>query len=760
MKLSITKKFVFILISLVVISSGTIYFVATKNYSKTLDTVLINEIVQIQENFESISTAVKREFYHIAKLGSKTNNIDTAVLYKDTTALSQIADEILNDGDVTIVTITDDKGIVLARAHSDKVGDSIQNQKSIQLGLAGEASTGLIEGVTETFSLRATSPITYNGKIVGTISVGNSLVNPNFLDWLSNFLGVRVTFFKDSTRIMTTIKNSSGERIIGTKLNNPVIEKQVLQEEKLYVGSSTIQGVEHYAAYWPAKNLENETIGMWFIGLPVDEAFALEKEARNNTLILAGITILILFIPAVFIGFHFATPIKTISSYTNRISHGESELLIPPVNRNDEFDVLVNAINDMVVNLKNQAYWYEAILNCIPSPLAAMDINRNFTFVNSQICDMVKKKPEELIGKPCSNWQTPICLTENCAIECCERGVKEILFEDPTLGHLKATATRLYDVNGEHIGYVDMVFDRNEEVRLLNEAEHALVNGRHEAAQQLESIVENVATASTQLSEQIDISAKGAEDVAMRMTETATAMDQMNCTVLEVAKNSNHSAELAETTKSKATEGAQISKQSEDTMIRLRDESLAIRVSMNELATHAQSINTVMGVISDIADQTNLLALNAAIEAARAGEAGRGFAVVADEVRKLAEKTMTSTGDVASAITAIQSSTEENVKKIDLTVKSIEDATKHAISSGESLIGILEMAEESADGIRTIATASEEQSATSDEIARSILQVSNTINETSQAMTEATHAVNSLSDQAKILTNLIEELQK
>ncbi len=244
------------------------------------------------------------------------------------------------------------------------------------------------------------------------------------------------------------------------------------------------------------------------------------------------------------------------------------------------------------------------------------------------------------------------------------------------------------------------------------------------------------------------------------MTETATAMDEMNGTVLDIARNSNSSADLAEGTKHKATEGSEITKKSEQTMLRLRNESIEIRSGMSQLAEHAQSISLVMGVISDIADQTNLLALNAAIEAARAGEAGRGFAVVADEVRKLAEKTMTSTADVSKAIMSIQESTEHNVEQIDATVRSIEEAAELAIASGEALGGILTMAEESADGIRAIATASEEQSATSDEITQAITTVSSIVNETTQAMHEANQAVHLLSEQSEQLSNLIAELKK
>ncbi len=290
-------------------------------------------------------------------------------------------------------------------------------------------------------------------------------------------------------------------------------------------------------------------------------------------------------------------------------------------------------------------------------------------------------------------------------------------------------------------------------------ASQARREGLLEAGRELEGVVHVVASASEQLSAQIETTSRSVADQANRLNEAAGAMEQMNETIVDVARNAVSSAETSDITKEKAVKGVEITQKCKDTMNQVREESLALRENMATLADHAQSINTVMGVITDIADQTNLLALNAAIEAARAGEAGRGFAVVADEVRKLAEKTITSTSDVAQAISAIQHSTEENVKQVDVAVKVIEEATDLANLSGEALQDILEMAEQSAGGIRSIATASEEQSATVEEMNTSIERINSIAHETKNAMGEASQAVVSLSNQAQELTAIVENLK-
>ena len=181
---------------------------------------------------------------------------------------------------------------------------------------------------------------------------------------------------------------------------------------------------------------------------------------------------------------------------------------------------------------------------------------------------------------------------------------------------------------------------------------------------------------------------------------------------------------------------------------------------MNQLDKNAKAITQIMEVISDIADQTNLLALNAAIEAARAGEAGRGFAVVADEVRKLAEKTMSSTAEVDKTVVDMQNSTKQSIVQVDLAAKAIDDATTLINQSGEALQEIVRMADSTADQVNAIATSVEEQSATSDNINHSVAEMSDIAGRTAKTMQESAQAVTELARQASELQKLVEELKQ
>jgi methyl-accepting chemotaxis protein len=160
-------------------------------------------------------------------------------------------------------------------------------------------------------------------------------------------------------------------------------------------------------------------------------------------------------------------------------------------------------------------------------------------------------------------------------------------------------------------------------------------------------------------------------------------------------------------------------------------------------------------VINDIADQTNLLALNAAIEAARAGEHGRGFAVVADEVRKLAERTTTATKEVAQSINAIQTETDTAVKRMNAGTQRVDEGVVLAEKAGESLHAIVEGSDKVARLIQSIAAASEEQSTTSQIISQNVDSINSVTRQSAEGAQQAALAANQLSEKSEQLQCLV-----
>ncbi|ACS80811.1 methyl-accepting chemotaxis protein [Maridesulfovibrio salexigens] len=299
----------------------------------------------------------------------------------------------------------------------------------------------------------------------------------------------------------------------------------------------------------------------------------------------------------------------------------------------------------------------------------------------------------------------------------------------------------------------------NEADEARSEAENAKREGMLQAAERLAGIVSQVSSATQELTAQIDESNRGSETQRERTSESATAMEQMNASVLEVARNAGDASESALEAKSKAEDGGKIVANVVTAISEVNKYSEEMVSGLDVLGGHADGISQVITVITDIADQTNLLALNAAIEAARAGEAGRGFAVVADEVRKLAEKTMQATQEVGQAVHSIQSETRRNIEKMGNAAEMVGSSTELAGRAGESLEEIVEIVETTAEQVRSIATASEEQSAASEQINRGIEEVNLIANDNAQAMRESAAAVEELMRLGEQLTGLIEELR-
>jgi len=278
-------------------------------------------------------------------------------------------------------------------------------------------------------------------------------------------------------------------------------------------------------------------------------------------------------------------------------------------------------------------------------------------------------------------------------------------------------------------------------------------------AEQAADISRRLSTSAGELSAQTEQAAVGAELQRRRVDETASAMGQMNSTILEIASNAAAAAETAEKTRDTASNGARVVEKAGESMTTVNAIATELKGDMASLGREAQSIGEVVGVINDIADQTNLLALNAAIEAARAGEAGRGFAVVADEVRKLAEKTMVATKEVESRIRAIQDAAGRNIKSMDQAVSAVGEANSLAGQSGEAIQAIVGHADATSGQVQSIAASAEQQSAASEQISRAIGEINQVAEDNVAGVDATSRAARALAEMAEELKTLIIRLR-
>jgi len=194
----------------------------------------------------------------------------------------------------------------------------------------------------------------------------------------------------------------------------------------------------------------------------------------------------------------------------------------------------------------------------------------------------------------------------------------------------------------------------------------------------------------------------------------------------------------------------------------MRDIAKVVRNSaenIEKLGESSKQIGEIISVIDDIADQTNLLALNAAIEAARAGEQGRGFAVVADEVRKLAERTTEATKQIANMIKGIQSETQEAVVAMNKGTEEVQSGIELADKAGESLQQILASTRDLMDMINQIAAASEEQSSTSEQISKNVVSISKVTAESAHRIEDVAHTADELAKMTEQLSMLMKQFK-
>ena len=272
----------------------------------------------------------------------------------------------------------------------------------------------------------------------------------------------------------------------------------------------------------------------------------------------------------------------------------------------------------------------------------------------------------------------------------------------------------------------------------------------------MENVARNtiqVASAAHQLYVNAEHTATGAEEVASQATTVATASEELSATAAEIAQNCHIAAENSRHANDSALDGAAVVQATVNLMTQIAERVKESARTVAGLGANSDQIGQIVGTIEDIADQTNLLALNAAIEAARAGEQGRGFAVVADEVRALAERTTRATKEISGMIRSIQQATGSAVSSMEEGVNQVEKGTVEAAKSGEALHYILTQIDAVTMQVNQIATAAEQQTTTTNEIARNIHQISTVVMESTQG------AQGSASTASK-LSRLADELQR
>lgn len=300
-----------------------------------------------------------------------------------------------------------------------------------------------------------------------------------------------------------------------------------------------------------------------------------------------------------------------------------------------------------------------------------------------------------------------------------------------------------------------LALQRRDEIGQLGHWFDKFVESIQNVIRQISAAADGVAAAATQIAASNEQMSAGLTDQRSQADSASRAVTELNSSVSDIARQTAEAAATAEQSRKRATGGGEIVRGTVEEISAISTEISESAKAVGELNAKSEQIGGVIAVINDIADQTNLLALNAAIEAARAGEHGRGFAVVADEVRKLAERTTQATEEVSRSIREIQQQTTQAAARIEESTSRMTRGVELAGEAGVSLEEIVAGSGALLSQVQSIAAAAEEQAVSAAQISDNIERVTSVARESAEAANQASQAAASLSQQSEELRRLV-----
>ena len=447
-------------------------------------------------------------------------------------------------------------------------------------------------------------------------------------------------------------------------------------------------------------------------------------------------------------------PLQIVTDYTRRVAGGE-HVNIDATKFPRELRVLADGVGSMVEQMR--AYT-QGVLQSLPMPAALINLEGRAQWWNAQFATLtgsratLRQAPVPALDVLRNEAAVALCRRAQSSGQSCE---EEFHFESGRIGQLTSTPFR--DDKGNLLGMLTTCFDITD---IRAESLHALKRSQELAglAQSANAGEKQVSGILGEMEQQISVTADRADSQKRQMEDVAGAVVELNLSISEVARNAASAVLLADATRSTAEEGARVIHRSISAIDGVNQQADALNADMEQLNLHAEDIGRILGVITDIADQTNLLALNAAIEAARAGEAGRGFAVVADEVRKLAEKTMHATTEVQGFVRAIRDSAQKGKETVAATTGELRTTTEFVVGAENALGQIVEQAERTAESVRAIAAATEQQSEASERVKMGTEHANEAGIETVETMHVLVRATRSLENEVGKLSGIIADM--
>jgi methyl-accepting chemotaxis protein len=615
-----------------------------------------------------------------------------------------------------------------------------------------------------------------DGQLVLDPSGHNKIVNNNyeFVDQVSKATSSACTIFlkegSQAKRISTTVVDEKGNRAINTYASQPVYDA-VIGRESSYRGRAWVVNAWYTTAYEPIRDSRNQVIGVLFVGVK-EGAGVLRQSLLSHKIGATG------YIYAMdskgVLQIHPAKEGADLSKYdfikemmAKGPTLGEGEIgwiTYPWMNKElgdtkprekgvayayfkdwdwvigvgsylDEFNAPAIAVRNAII--------YLGIGFMLLSLMIAYFMSRSFTRPVVQLVGIA-----EAVAVGDVSMQVDVRTSD-------EIGVLASAFRHMIeyLNYVADAAKRI--ANND----LTVTIEPKSEKDILGQSFKTMATNLMGVMRELSDNSSQVVTAATEIASSSEEMAKGAQQQSSQTAQVSAAVEEMTATIVESSRNAAEAASQAKEAAEAATQGRQVVAQTIEGMNKIAQVVHESAKTIEQLSKSSDQIGEIISVIDDIADQTNLLALNAAIEAARAGEQGRGFAVVADEVRKLAERTTKATKEISDMIRAIQSETKGAVTSMEQGIKQVESGRVLASQAGESLGAILGYAQRVREMIQQVATAGEQQSAAAEEIARSVEGIAQVTKQSTLGAEQSASAAEELNHQAEGMQQMVGRFQ-
>ena len=663
--------------------------------------------------------------------------------------------------DILRISILDENGQTVASSVPSTIGTNFKTRPYFQNAFAGDVflAPPFKSAITNRGVIIGSAPISVDGKTRGVLVCTVSL-DGFYQDFIKPIkIGERgFGYVLNASGAIVAHKDAS--MVFAENLPDAPLHKQIVAAKNGDMEVTDSNGVR-VRLLFKTEPLAGMILVMQ---ADTDDVFSALHSMRNTSLLISIIALAAGALVAFLAARAMVIPLREATGYAQAVARGDFSSSIEARSK-DEVGTLVSALNHMVLQLKERLGFAQGILHGIASPFAVVGVDGRFTFLNEQMVRYwgLQGAPEDYYGKGAAEVMNnnPKDPTPLDMVIRDRKPIHDMPLSRPNRkGHklsMRVTCAPIWDMDGNLLGACLLLADETEireqqsRILALNERITMSVKDAHDISQR-----------QGQAFEQLKIQLGKTSDAALAQeaasNETMSNIAAMSATLEALAEKAKQTTEDTRATRREAEDGNKIVGETVDCINKVAEFAGKTEKGMQELGTQAASITNIVELIKDVADQTNLLALNAAIEAARAGEAGRGFAVVADEVRKLAEKTMQATTEVNASISALQNEVAQNLSLTHETVELTHASTALAEKSGSSLSRIVTIAEHAVGEVLAISERTAEESRTGAAIAGAMQNITGMARESAQYMRESSEFVEQLARLSEELKRLVDSM--